>query len=154
LTNCLPERLADWCFQTNITPQWLRLCAWFFHCSMLLHPKSCTSVCTMHSSWPSFAFHSTEMSIGDCMWWLPLWQFFSHFNFDYTATSQILPNLYWQLATKHNSYFTFQTILDIYTVMGPQHLRCSLNGFTSHSNIAILKSFKISILKIRNFQPK
>jgi len=58
--------LTDWCLQTHVTWQWLRLRAWFFCCSTLLQPERCILPCYctynaffMDLSGPSFVFHSS-----------------------------------------------------------------------------------------------
>jgi len=72
--------LTNWCLQTHITQQWLRLRAWFFRCSMSLQHERCLLPyrCTCNAFFMdlprlSFVSHSslfTTKSV-DCTWWLP-----------------------------------------------------------------------------------
>jgi len=63
LTNCLPACLSTWYFQICVTQQWLRLRAWFFHCSTSPQPERCLlpycCTCNPFFMVPSFVSHSS-----------------------------------------------------------------------------------------------
>jgi len=125
LTACLPA-----CFQTSIT--WGYVLDFFTvrrHFGVrgaLWH----TAVCTMHSSWTSFVFHSsllTAKSVDSVVahdgfllvtenflyfsYWLPWWHSWSHSCFSNTSR---LAMGWTQLAMKHNGCFAFLMIIDIF----------------------------------------
>jgi len=93
-TDSLP---AQWCLQTSVTQQWLRLWAWFFHCSMSLQPERCLL------SYRSIYKKKHHSGYFNCRGY-----------FQTVVYSYCYITGWPQLATKrNNSYFTFQTIIDI-----------------------------------------